>query len=72
MIKKSTYIRKFTAKQRQQLETVAQNENLKKVPEILFFVLEQYHEQIKDIARLKRIIQIKQNKIDRLQGVDKT
>jgi hypothetical protein len=66
MIKKSTYIRKFTTKQRKQLELVAQNEDLKTVPEILFFALDKYLEQTADIARLNRIIQLKQNKIEKL------
>ena len=49
MIKKSTYIRNFTAKQRKQMEAVAL-------------------EQKKDIERLNRIIQYKQNKIDNLKA----
>ncbi len=66
MIKTSTYIRKFTPKQRKQLQTVAQNEGFKKVPEILFFVLDRYLEQVADIGRLNRIIDMKQRKIERL------
>lgn len=66
MIKKSTYIRGFTPKQRQQLEHVQAEHKIKTVPEILFFSLDQYLEQTKEIERLKRIIQYKQNKIDKL------
>lgn len=66
MIKKSTYIRNLTAKQRKQLETVAAAEQLKTVPKILFYTLDQYLEQEKEIARLNRIIQYKQNKIEKL------
>ncbi|MFV5702202.1 hypothetical protein ACM55F_10050 [Flavobacterium sp. XS2P12] len=66
MIKNSTYIRNFTAKQRKQLETVAASQKLKTVPEILFFSLDNYLEQEKEIARLNRIIIYKQNKIDKL------
>jgi hypothetical protein len=66
MIKTSTYIRKFTPKQRKQLQTVAQNEGFKKVPEILFFALDRYLEQTADIGRLNRIIEMKQRKIERL------
>lgn len=66
MIKKSTYIRKFTAKQIKQLEAIQKEKKIKTIPKILLFALEQYHEQITDIARLNRIIQLKQNKIERL------
>lgn len=68
MIKKSTYIRGFTAQQRRQLEQVQAEQNIKTVPEILFFSLDQYLEQKKDIERLNRIIQYKQNKIERLEN----
>jgi hypothetical protein len=67
MIKNSTYIRKFTPLQRKQLEAVQQEQNIKTVPEILFFTLDNYIEQKKEIERLKRIIQYKQNKIDNLK-----
>lgn len=66
MIKNSTYIRNFTPQQRKQLETVAASKKLKTVPEILFFTLDNFLEQEKEIARLNRIIQYKQNKIDKL------
>lgn len=68
MIKKSTYIRNFTAKQRKQLETVAASQKLKTVPEILFFSLDKFLDQEKEIARINRIIQYKQNKIDELRN----
>lgn len=68
MIKQSTYIRKFSTAQRKQLESVAVEQGLKTVPEILFFTLENYIEQRKEIERLKRIIQYKQNKIDNLNN----
>lgn len=66
MIKKSTYIRKFTPKQIKQMEAIQEKEKIKTIPKILLFALEKYHEQLKDNARLNRIIQIKQNKIERL------
>lgn len=68
MIKKSTYIRGFTPKQRQQLEQVQAEQKIKTVPEILFFTLDQYQELKKDNERLQRIIQYKQNKIERLEN----
>lgn len=66
MIKNSTYIRNFTPTQRKQLEQVQAKQKIKTVPEILFFTLESYLEQQKEIARLNRIIQYKQNKIEKL------
>lgn len=68
MIKNSTYIRKFTAKQRKQMEAVALEQKIKTAPEILFFALDNYIEQKKEIARLNRLIQYKQNKIDNLKS----
>ena len=66
MIKQSTYIRKFTPLQRKQLEAIEQKEKIKTVPEILFFALDKYHDQQKEIERLKRIIEYKQKKIEKL------
>lgn len=67
MIKDSTYIRKFTAKQKKQLEQVAAAQKLKTVPDILFFSLENYLELVKDVARLNRIIEMKSRKQMQLQ-----
>lgn len=67
MIKDSTYIRKFTAKQKKQLEEVAAAQKLKTVPDILFFTLENYIELSKDNARLNRIIEMKHKKQLNLQ-----
>ena len=67
MIKDSTYIRKFTAKQKKQLEEVAAAQKLKTVPDILFFSLENYIELSKDYARLNRIIEMKLKKQLNLQ-----
>lgn len=68
MIKKSTYIRNFTPLQRKQLQAVQLEQNIKTVPEILFFALEKYIDQTKEIARLNRIIEYKQKKIDNLNS----
>lgn len=68
MIKSSTYIRSFTQQQRRNLEKLQQQEGFKTVPEILFFALDKYLEQDAEIERLKRIIQYKQNKIERLEN----
>lgn len=66
MIKESTYIRSFTPVQRKQLEQVEKQQKFKTVPEMLFFALDSYFEQKKDIERLNRIIQMKQDKIEKL------
>jgi hypothetical protein len=66
MIKESTYIRSFTPTQRKQLEKIEKEQKIKTVPEMLFFTLDNYFEQKKDIERLNRIIQLKQNKIEQL------
>jgi hypothetical protein len=63
MIKESTYIRSFTPAQRKQLEQVEKQQNFKTVPEMLFFALDNYFEQKKDIERLKKIIKEKEEKI---------
>lgn len=68
MIKKSTYIRSFSEKQRKQLEAVSVQENIKTTSDILFFALENYLDQKKDIERLNRIIQLKQRKVEKLQS----
>lgn len=68
MIKSSTYIRSFTQQQRRNLEKLQRQKGFKTVPEILFFALDKYLEQDAEIERLKRIIQYKQNKIERLQN----
>ena len=67
MIKKSTYIRSFTDKQKEMLETLQSETKIKTVPELLFYALDIYFEQKKDIERLKRIIDIKQKKIEKLK-----
>jgi len=66
MIKESTYIRSFTPVQRKQLEQVEKQQNFKTVPEMLFFALDNYFEQKKEIERLNRIIQMKQDKIEKM------
>lgn len=66
MIKNSTYIRGFTSVQRKQMEIIEKKENLNTVPDILFFALENYLELKTEVDRLNRIIQYKQNKIEKL------
>lgn len=66
MIKNSTYIRSFTAKQRKQLEQLQEEHKLKTVPDILFFALEKAIELKQDNDMLHRIIALKQKKIESL------
>jgi len=67
MLGETTYIRKFTPEQRQQMEAVAMAFNLKTAPQVLFFTLDKYMEQQQDIARLKRLMTLKQTKYEALQ-----
>ena len=67
MLGETTYIRKFTPEQRQQMEAVAMAFNLKTAPQVLFFTLDKYMEQQQDIARLKRLMALKQTKYETLQ-----
>lgn len=66
MIKKSTYIRSFTLLQQKQLEKVAKEQNFKTTPEILFFTLDKYLEQKKQIEKLNEIIDSKKQEIFQL------
>lgn len=68
MIKNSTYIRSFTPTQKKLLEQVAQEQGLKNANEVLLFTLSSHLEQKKDIARLNRIIEMKQKKIESLNN----
>ncbi|WP_337967209.1 hypothetical protein [uncultured Flavobacterium sp.] len=66
MIKKSTYIRSFTASQQKQLEKVGKDQNFKTTPEILFFALDKYLEQKKEIEKLNNVISTKKEEIFQL------
>ena len=68
MIKKSTYIRGFSELQRKQMQEIQDQENIKTVPEILFFALDKYEDQRRENLRLKRIIDYKQQKIETLKN----
>lgn len=68
MIKNQIYIRKLTPDQKRQLEEIAAEKKLKNGTDVFFHILERYKEQKLEIERLNRIIQYKQNKINRLTG----
>ena len=64
MIKQSTYIRSFKPAQCKLLEKIGIENDLKTIPAILFYCLENHLDQRQEIQRLKRIIEYKQKKID--------
>lgn len=66
MIKKVTIIRNLNENQKRQLQEVQQKNKIKTVSKTFLFVLENYLDQEKEIERLKRLLQYKQNKIDNL------
>ncbi len=66
MIGKCSYIQNISPKHQKQMSAIGQQQKLKKVPDILFFCMEKYLEQQKEIDRLNRIIIYKQNKIEKL------
>lgn len=68
MIKDSTYIRKFTLQQKQQMEIVSQEQKLKTVPDILFFCMDKYLEIKNDAERLQRIIEMRRKKEEDLKA----
>ncbi|KGO89561.1 hypothetical protein [Flavobacterium suncheonense] len=70
MIKNSTYIRSFTPTQKKQLEQVAQEQGLKNANDVLLFTLSSHIELTKDVARLNRIIEMKQKKIESLKNTN--
>lgn len=67
MIKNSTYIRSFTPRQKQQMETISASEKIKTADKVLLFTLENHQEQKQEIERLKRLLEYKQNKIENLK-----
>lgn len=68
MIKPSCYIRNIKPFQMALLQKLQEKfPKIKTVPRLLFFALREYFEQEKEIARLKRIIEYKQAKIEKLQ-----
>ena len=68
MIKNSSYIRFINPFQIGLLQKLQEKfPKLKTVPNLLFFALREYFEQEKEIARLKRIIEYKQAKIEKMQ-----
>lgn len=67
MIKTSTYIRFINPFQIMQLQKLQEKfPKVKTVPNLLFLALREYFEQDKEIERLKRIIEYKQAKIEKL------
>ncbi|MDV6167899.1 hypothetical protein R1T16_05645 [Flavobacterium sp. DG1-102-2] len=68
MIKDSAYIRQFTPEQSKALETIAAEHKINTAKNVLLFALEQYRDNQNEIARLKRFLDMKQKKIEKLTG----
>lgn len=68
MIKQTAYIRKFSETQKAELKRISEQTGIKSVTKILFYVLEKYSELQQDKARLQRIIEMKQKKIEQKQN----
>lgn len=66
MIKNNTIIRNLNDKQKQQLVAVQEQQKIKSVSKTFLFVLDAYLDQQKDIERLKRFLDLKQKKIEKL------
>jgi len=64
MIKNSAHIRKFTPEQKRQMEVIAEEEGIVNANEILLFILDKYLDQKRQIERLNRFIEIKNQKIE--------
>ena len=67
MIKNSAYVREFTPEQKKMLEAIALTQKLKNATDVFLFTLEQYNDSQQEIARLKRLLILKQNKINALK-----
>lgn len=66
MIKNSANIRKFTPEQKRQLEAVSKEEGIVNATDIFLFILDKYLDQKRQIERLKRFNEMKQQKIEDL------
>jgi len=72
MIKKSANIRKFTPEQKRQLEAISAEEGIVNATDIFLFILDKYLDQKRQIKRLKRFNEMKQQKIEDLTNKTKT
>ena len=68
MIKDGAYIREFTPEQKQQLQAIADAQDIPSAKNILLFALDQYQAHINEIDRLKRFLDRKQQKIEALEA----
>lgn len=68
MIKNSTYIKKFSPRHKELLEQLSAELKMKNASDILLHCLEQFVDNRNEIARLKRFLVLKQNKINALTG----
>lgn len=65
MIKETAYIRKFSERQKAELQRISDQTGIKSVTKILFYVLDKFSELQQDKARLQRIIEMKQKKLNK-------
>jgi len=68
MIKETAYIRKFSETQKAELQRISDQTGIKSVTKILFYVLGKFSVLQQDKARLQRIIEMKQKKIEQKQN----
>lgn len=66
MIKNSAHIRKFTPEQKKQLEAISVAQDIPTANNVLLFALDKYQQQLNEIDRLKRFLDMKQKKIEAL------
>lgn len=67
-IGESTYIRKFTGKQKEWIEKIAQERNIPYAPKVLLFALEQYFDNQRDIRTLTYNKDKREKKIEELES----
>lgn len=68
MIKNSAYIRDFSPETKALLEQLSAELKMKNASDIFLYALEQFRDNKNEIARLKRLIEYKQKKINALTG----
>lgn len=70
MIKSSCYIREFSEKEKKQLENISNITGLKTAKEVFLYCLDSQSDHENTIARLNRLLEYKQKKINQLQNIE--
>jgi len=68
MVKEQVYIRKLSADEKKALQAIMDETGLKTAKAAMLHALTAYQDKLTEVARLNRIIEYKQKKIERLQG----